>query len=857
MTYIPDGMFSPGSLLGDAKSMNMRTVPYETKPNGDPKWDTLGKGSVVYIDVLGRAVPYDRSSGKEQYVVTPYGVVWKMTKVDPKAPKCSTSEPTVTIVTNGVIGVEYKEKMGWSLPPVLGQPVNEYGCLAAGVDKGEHIIGICDGVGTDPEDPNKIVIAVRLTPKGTELTEGSDPYTDYVVVCNQQTQKTGVNDDDDGTIPAYAPVRRVMTSNPEGVPSVKRWTSEAQDFYGYAAEPIPPGGTGKVVVGGLIDLPYVLPATVNDKDALSRGYRDVWILDHTETGEPWYKKVCTFIKDALITVEDVCNTLLLINNTKKAWSSSGRVKEDKPKTERGKLSLTSTNEEPVIDGWLTVDVNPVTIHAPSSLDYAVPADPATPLIPGHVYGGSNSGVREYQTNCDGLPFFGVCTALPLKGNTTPFVREGAVDVVAADDWDAGDYIDYTRHSIPEAYEPFIPHIGVAQSDTKAGELGAVHMAPWDPNTYAVYDHVFTSADVPPLGVTVSLTFEYQLYQFPKDYVGKSTDEIAGILRSYVPSSDANSFRNVIVQTGGYAVVPIDPSIPIEGYEYGNRIVTYLSDVRTEGDVTIPGWITYHYPPLGACNQLGRIVDTYSKSEATENTVVVKLDIQNLYRPDPTYTSEGVAVYGVPAWMQYNKVLHFGWWSASKDSNPMVLWRNSDTDMITTGWNPSVADLVEDKEALRVYLARPDGTVITGYKGEEGCCMSPAAHVFFKNTGYNILENSAYYTPDNPHEAHFSLTDVPDELKQLVEGEIYTYYFGLSADRKNALTTGYVTLVYDGEYKEEPEEPDLAARRVYMTPAHKDEPVVEPVVNDDTKHEPNENHPGKLPLPIEPPVYETV
>lgn len=849
MTYIPpNGKFSPGSLLGDSKTFETRKLRYRVNDGEIPLFD-IKLGDVVCVNSVGEAKPYRFDDPVTSAMYVPYGVVWKKTEVDPKAPKCSTSEPTVTVVMEGVIGVAYKKSKNSEVPHT-GDTVNQYGQKANGKLEleVERIIGICDGVGTDPENPDQSVVAVRLTPAATINRSGSTTVT-KTVNANPRNESND-EDDDDGTIPAYAPVRRVMTSNPEGVPSVKRWTSEAQDFYGYAAEPIPPGGTGMVVVGGLIDLPYVLPATVNDKDALSRGYRDVWILDHTETGEPWYKKVFTVVKEALITVEDVCNAICVIGNTRKTWNEAYRVKEDKPKKEHGKLSLTSTNEEPVIDGWLTVDVNPVNIRSPNSLDYAVPADPGTPLIPGHVYGGSNSGVREYQTNWDGLPFFGVCTALPPKGNTTPFVREGAVDVVAADDWDVGDYIDYTRHSIPEAYEPFIPHIGVAHADTKKGELGAVHLTPWDPNTYAVHDILRSPTEVPPLGVPVYLGQGRWVLPFPANYDGRSTDEFLGLLRVVRPTDPETI--TAIVQTGGYVVARVDYSqfpMPLS-----DSIVTYIEDV---GDAPNLGRINYWNPPLGACNQLGRIVDTYSKSEATENTVVVKLDIQNLYRPDPTYTSEGVAVYGVPAWMQYNKVLHFGWWSASKDSNPMVLWRNSDTDMITTGWNPSVADLVEDKEALRVYLARPDGTVITGYKGEEGCCMSPAAHVFFKNTGYNILENSAYYTPDNPHEAHFSLTDVPDELKQLVEGEIYTYYFGLSADRKNALTTGYVTLVYDGEYKEEPEEPDLAARRVYMTPAHKDEPVVEPVVNDDTKHEPNENHPGKLPLPIEPPVYETV
>lgn len=634
MVYIPKGStFSPGRILGDAKTLETRGVPYRVNDEGkaDPK---IELGDVVYLDEDGFAVPFARGNTTGKHI--PYGVVGNMTHVNLDGPQSSAPANTVRIVTEGVVAVEYwptSPLPPWVQPsnlPRKGDPVNQFGCKAEGLEPDECVIGICEGVGTDPKDTNTDVVAVRLT-TGAAASVAYTP-TLYQLVKNIQQGQTARNrnDDDDGTIPAYAPVRIIPSTDEDGLPLIKQWTSEAQQLYGYAAEPIAPGETGYVVIKGPIDLPYVNPDTVKDKKALARGHRVVWV---SRDGIDW-DKIFTFIKSAASVVGAIVDVGTKAANCKQAWNSAGFLSKDKAgkKAILGKTTANGVEEEPVIDGWFTVDVDPQFVHAPMSLDYAVAEDESTTLIPGHVYGGSDSGVKEYQTNWDGYPFAGVCTGLPNEEGKTPILREGAVDVIAADDWAAGDYIDYTRHSIPEAYEPYVPHIGVAAADTAEGELGAVHLQPWDPNEYVVLDHVTLVEDDDgnlPLNTSV-YQWGHEIRGCPMHPVEPVSDgnyySIRGILRTgiknYITDPEEEYPDRAIVQTGGYVRLQpgsVDP--PLNWYTVG-------SPVRALGET----WVDAIYPqaigPDMGFMQLGMVVSTFSATESSEGVIIVKLDIRH-------------------------------------------------------------------------------------------------------------------------------------------------------------------------------------------------------------------------------------
>lgn len=633
---------SPGAILGDSKSVETRRLPIEIGTNGQPV-DTWNPGYVAYVDEDGYARPFVIGE-TASYGKIPYGVVAEVNRM-PAGTVYTNSEVynTVLLVVSGVVGVEYREGVGGQIPAV-GDLVNQYGGKYNPQISTDVCVGVCDGVATAP-DGETSTPAVRVSV--LRFGEAADAvYPVNPTPVKRFTRAYFRNATAKGTPITYDGTYSNPDANDEEYPIAVMLSGQQNlRFEGYATESYEAGAIGDVQISGEIELPYFIPDTSSN---VIEKHRIVRLGNEPNWSREWFVQIAGVIASVgefcALAFGAISKGSQMIKTIKGyRGSSTGRLVNKRPEGQLGWVIDPKTNKavgddpEPVITGWVTIDINPQNDFSPASLEMGKVPYSINPYI-GHVYGGTDAQVKELTDNFTGIPFFGVCISDELDSqNRAAFAREGAVNVLAASAWHAGDYIDYMRAPIPEAYEPYIARIGIALTDCDAGEMGAVELNPYDPNEYIILDHVnlveVTQQSLDTAVYQVGKNI-YVCSQVPPElYPDGNYISMLGILRhyinNYVSDPEGNTDR-AIIQVGGYAWTQSTA-------ELRNRIGCPVRSLGKDWmDVVNHGKVGEDTGFM----QLGTVVSTFSDVDSVTNTLVVRLDIRHhprLAPPEPVLT----------------------------------------------------------------------------------------------------------------------------------------------------------------------------------------------------------------------------
>lgn len=625
----------PGAILGDSKSVETRQLPIEIDPETDDTKYNWQRGEVVFIDENGYAAPFlETTTGK-----VPYGVVAKINVIHPteREKAIHTNSPdsnTVLVVVSGVVGVTYDDALGGEKPSV-GDLVNQFGGKyrpnTTTSTPNDVCVGVCDGVAESTDFRTTTAVRVAVLPFGAAPTPGET----VSVFCPVDSLKYE---------PVYYNGIHANTANGEKYPIAVQITPEqCQRFEGFMTDSYEAGTIGKVQISGEIELPYYIPDASSNVVESSRIVR---LLDNPN--ESIFVRTChtiatvgqfvSLVFGAVSKGSEMVKTIREYRGIATGRASNLRSVNN----QLGWVIDPETNKpigdpEPVITGWITVDVNPQNDLSPASIELGIVPATETAAV-GHVYGGTDDKVEEFTDNFTGIPFFGVCVSAELDDlRKAAFAREGNVNVLAASSWQAGDYIDYMRNPIPEPYEPYVARIGIALTDCAAGEMGAVELNPHDPNEYIILDHVklvdvsHASVDtaVYQVGKNIYVCSQVPPIMYPDgNYIS-----IRGILRHYKKdyiSDPAGNNDRAIIQVGGYAWVNTTTRL---------RHLTGCP-VRSLG----ANWIdAISHEAVGAdmaFMQLGTVVSTFALPSQEPDIIMVKLDIRHhpqLALPEPVIT----------------------------------------------------------------------------------------------------------------------------------------------------------------------------------------------------------------------------
>lgn len=623
---------SPGAILGDTKSIETRRLPIEISQSTGKPVDAWSMGLVVYVDENGYAKPFTSTTTGE----VPYGVVAEINIMPANTVVYTNSEAynTVLVVVSGVIGVAFTGADGAPLAAV-GDLVNQFGGKyrpgTQDVPTTDVCVGVCDGVAyaSDGSNPTPAVRIAIL--RFGEAVDAAYPYAPAPTPTTTNVRAYFSADTSKGAPLAFGGSH--TESNGVEYPTAVQITPEqCLRFEGFAADSYAAGTIGDVQVSGEIELPYFIPDGSNGltKPRIAR-------LMDDPNDVTWFIQTCKALGSVGEFLSVVFGAVSKGTQMVKAirefrGSITGRNKGTRQAgNQLGWVIDPTTNKpvgddpEPVITGWVTIDIDPQNDLAPASLEQGFVPYSADPSV-GHIYGGTDAYVEEITDNFSGIPFFGVCVSEELdSSHKAVFAREGVVNVKAASSWHAGDYIDYMRNPIPDMYEPYIARVGIALTDCEAGAMGAVELNPYDPNEYIVLDHI-TLVNVSPSSINSTV---YQIgqeihvcSQIPSPlYPDGNYISIRGILRHYD--------KNYIYDPGGH---PDRAIIQVGGYVWTETSKTLAELVGCPVRALGRNWIdTIPHSAVGGdvgFMQLGTVVSTFDLPTQETGTVMVKLDIRH-------------------------------------------------------------------------------------------------------------------------------------------------------------------------------------------------------------------------------------
>lgn len=563
MTYLnPKDLntgLKPGQPLGDAKTFETRGVPIEVNQSGFPV-KNLQKGSVVYIDNNGYAVPF--STPSTDYTndarPTPYGVVYL---VDAKTQNGTPTDITphsneVKVVVEGVVPVKM---LADQIEPHIGQMVNPYGGAMTVTGSGPAMqpLGICDGVeklGTD------VHVAVRLTP-GSGV-HSNELHTPRFIKCKNADEHEIAKFD-----AVYLTGDQVKYSD-DYIPKVaKAEPGSNHTILGFAwcENNAAVGAELPVLYFGVGYFPYILAsnpavAKLTSENGGKMPSRVPLRLIRTN-GPP--TNIWAILAVVLPAIGLLINTGLTIYHEVQDSKAPGKVAEVVPKETAKYRALRKAEGDGVFDvepdGYLGVFVNPG-INTPAPVTgHAVLLEPEGEksknllIREGKCYVGSAEGVRPYDEEKGDTPesvtFYGVAAAPMSEDDETNLpeslircIRDGHANMRPyyepgwKEKWMRGRLVEISGKVIDPADEEFVPHIGkvIEDAPTDANEegnwLGMVDIRPFNPNQYIIVDHC-KLMQVPGQDEVGPGTTVYVLVAMTSDFV-KTNISFAGELAAH-------------------------------------------------------------------------------------------------------------------------------------------------------------------------------------------------------------------------------------------------------------------------------------------------------------------------------------
>lgn len=513
MVYIPpNSVFDPGVVLGDAKTIETRGVYIEVDGDGYPVDKGLVPGAACWIEHVNGidyARPYPEYDPTKQSFPNPFGIVLRVYARDPAKPyQLNQNENTAVVAVSGTVGLRYTaDPYSTVLWPRLGDRVTPYGTRIGEGTMGLPSVGICDGI--SGEKDNNLVIAVRLDVHGEALS--SSTFGQPLIATCQA----------DGEIAQYAWVYTSGTqpeAREHGLVVVKAYDNAGQNkhIYGLALDAAQAGAELRVLYYGIGYTPYIYwqTAKLAGLDTANGGKMPTMFKNRIVRNDGTVGEVLTTI----ITVGTLIGTAVEVGGSIyrmiKGGSSPAKCFDNIPSgSVRFQQLLAAENGVFSVppDGYQGLFVNtnlmgPATLtEAPVLLDTPQRDANGNILIrEGHIYAGSNAGVKEITAdNVSGVSFYGVSAPVntedqevnpPVPPNDPSpevhirVIREGIANVEAKSNWTQGAYIDLLGKQIPEDEEEFVPHIGKALETTALGRFGAVDIRPFDPNQYIIVDH---------------------------------------------------------------------------------------------------------------------------------------------------------------------------------------------------------------------------------------------------------------------------------------------------------------------------------------------------------------------------------
>lgn len=646
MTYIDTKRMTsqmvPGRPIGDAKTLETRGVSFAVNPDGTPV-ETFEKGSVVYIDNNGYAVPFsdplrDFENGAKP---VPYGVVYL---VDAKPPRDLTGRtPTnitphaneVKVVVEGVVPIKMQRGQ---TKPHIGQMVNPYGGAMTMNSVVMTPLGICDGVETRGTN---VYVAVRLTPGSGDTS--NDLHSPRFVKCRATAAISKFQ-------AVYLDGQQYVTFDADALVKVKPVSPQGNNIvFGYAwestqDEPIGEGNWGdiQVLYFGVGYFPFVYPTnSYVQKLAAANGGKvpdsiTVRVRPRNGSANDWLDfalKIIECIPYIGDLVEVGCNVYRLVKDN----NATGKSVDVQPASTAKfrELMMRELGDgvfepEVEIDGMLGVFVNP-TFSAPVPITRMplVIADEGGKsenilIREGTCYVGSYEGVREVTSadTPDGVTFYGVATEPIIedepRSENEPqhirVVRDGVANVLAHSNWDPGSFIDIHGKAILPDDEEFVPHIGraigrVELPDGSTERLGKVDIRPFSPNQYLIVDHCKLNSTVglwdsvfvqPVTGVAVEGYRPSQI-EFADVATASAITGVTGVLTRY----EANVYGSgeyqgrAVVQISGYVRCDAPDPLMSAGTTIAsmdNHVVTALAPLEEPGYMNILGTLLRTDPP---------------------------------------------------------------------------------------------------------------------------------------------------------------------------------------------------------------------------------------------------------------------
>lgn len=647
MPYIPpDAVFDPGTVLGDAKTIETRGVYIQVDAQGYPEDEDLAPGVACWIEYIG-GVPYARSYPSysptaSEVLHNPFGIVLRVYARANKH-QLNQNEHTVVVAVTGTVGLKFAATDTTKIPG-LGDRVSPYGSsIIKETHPGMPSLGICDGTCeyVDKAGNRGTVIAVRLDPQGDATNVGYSIPLTTTCIADEAIEKFAW---------VYASPEQ-PTAKVGGLLHVTKTGASNKHVVGITLdEATAPNKQITVQYYGMVYVPYKFPEH-NEKFAalkaanggkLPATFRNRIVRNDGSVGA---------VLTTILTVGSLIGTAVEVGGNIyrmiKGGSSPAKCYDDiRANRDVAKFQQLLAAENGVFeeqpDGYQGLFVStslmgPATqTDAPVLLDEPERDKNGNALIrEGYIYAGSSAGVTKITPqNVNATSFYGVSAPsntedpevnppVPPNDSTQRIrvIRDGIANVVAVGNWEQGAYIDYLGKQIPADDEEFVPHIGKAMEATDSGKLGPVDIRPFNPNQYIIVDHcklipqlggdfptgtsvyvtVAMASDVVKSNIRVaeeSLTHAYTsvagvLVRFDEnfygqgDYNGRAVIQISGYVRCNIPSVVTPTAGMLITHMFNGVAQPVVDDDPTEA-KYMNILGTVMWTEAIDG--THKWWI---------------------------------------------------------------------------------------------------------------------------------------------------------------------------------------------------------------------------------------------------------------------------